>query len=65
MSSRKEAMDVDPMASAPSDLSTDLMRMIDNVNRAAAVPEKEQWTIRGWPKGLALFHKIKWQCCND
>jgi hypothetical protein len=65
MSSQKEAMDVDPTTSAPSDASNDLMQMIDDANHAAAVPEKEQWTIRGWPKGLALFHKNKCQCCND
>jgi hypothetical protein len=65
MSSRKEAMDVDPPTAAPSDSSTDLMRMIDDANPAATVPEKEQWTIRGWAKGLALFHKNKCQCCND
>jgi hypothetical protein len=65
MSSQKEAMDVDPTTSIPSDSSTDMMRMIDDANRAATVPEKEQWTIRGWPKGLALFHKNKCQCCND
>jgi hypothetical protein len=58
-------MDVDPTMSAPSDSSNDLMKLIDDANRAAAVPEKEQWTIRGWPKGLALFHKNKCQCCND
>jgi hypothetical protein len=65
MSSRKEVMDVDPTTSAPSDASNDLMQMIDDANRATTVPEKEQWTIRGWPKGLALFHKNKCQCCND
>jgi hypothetical protein len=65
MSSRKEAMDVDQTTSAPSDASNDLMQMIDDVNRATAVPEKEQWTIRGWPKGPALIHKNKCQCCND
>jgi hypothetical protein len=65
MSSRKEAMDVDLTTSAPPDASNDLMQLIDDVNRAAAIPEKEQWTIRGWPKGLALFHKNKCQCCND
>jgi cell fate (sporulation/competence/biofilm development) regulator YlbF (YheA/YmcA/DUF963 family) len=59
MSSRKEAMDVNPTMSAPSDASNDLMQMIDDVNRATTVPEKEQWTIREWPKGLALFHKNK------
>jgi hypothetical protein len=58
-------MDVDPTMSAPSDSSTDVMRMMDDANRATTVPEKEQWTIRGWPKGLALFHKNKCQCCND
>jgi hypothetical protein len=58
-------MDVDPTTSALSDSSTDVMRMIDDMNHAATVPEKEQWTIRGWPKGLALFHKNKCQCCND
>jgi hypothetical protein len=41
------------------------MQMIDDANRATTIPEKEQWTIRGWPKGLALFHKNKCQCCND
>jgi hypothetical protein len=65
MSSRKEAMDVDPTMYIPSDSSTDVMRMINNANRTATVPEKEQWTIRGSPKGLALFHKNKCQCCND
>jgi hypothetical protein len=65
MSSRKEAMDVDPTMSVPSDASNDLMQMIDDPNRTTAVPEKEQWTIRGWPKGLALFHKNKCQCCNN
>jgi hypothetical protein len=47
MSSRKAAMDVDPMTCAPSDTSNDLMQMIDDANRAAAVAEKEQWTFRG------------------
>jgi hypothetical protein len=65
MSSRKEAMDVDPTTSAPSDSSTDVMRMIDDATRAATVLEKEPWTIRGWPKGLDLFPKNKCQCCND
>jgi hypothetical protein len=65
MRSRKEAMDIDPTMSMPSDASNDLMQMIDDANRAAAVPEKEQWTIRGCPKGLALFHKNKCQCCNN
>jgi hypothetical protein len=65
MSSRKEAMDVYPTMSIPSDSSTDVMKMIDDANHATTVPEKEQWTIRGWPKGLALFHKNKCQCCND
>ena len=58
-------MDVDLTTSAPPDASNDLMQLIDDANHAAAVPEKEQWTIRGWPKGLALFHKNKCQCCND
>jgi hypothetical protein len=58
-------MDVDPTTSNPSNSSMDLMKMIDNANRATAVPETEQWTIRGWPKGLAMFHKNNCQCCND
>jgi hypothetical protein len=65
MSSRKEAMDVDPTMSTPSNSSMDLMKMINDANRATTVPETEQWTIRGWPKGLALLHKNKCQCCND
>jgi hypothetical protein len=56
MSSRKEAMDVDPSTSKPS-TSSDLMKLIDNANHVTTVPEAEQWTIRGWSKGLAMFHK--------
>jgi hypothetical protein len=43
----------------------ELMKMIDDVNCATTVPETEQWTIRGWPKGLAMFHKNNCRCCND
>jgi plasmid stabilization system protein ParE len=32
--------------------------------RATADPETDQWTIRGWPKGLAMFHKNSCRCCN-
>jgi hypothetical protein len=64
MTSRKEAMDVDPLMSKPS-TSSDLMRLIDDANRVTTVPEMEQWTIRGWPKGLAMFHKNDCQCCNE
>jgi hypothetical protein len=58
-------MDVNLTTSTPSNSSMDLMKMIDDANRATTVPETEQWTIRGWPKGLALFHKNKCQCCNN
>jgi hypothetical protein len=58
-------MDVDASTSTPSSSSMDLIKLIDNVNRATAVPEMEQWTIRGWPKGMAMFHKDNSQCCND
>jgi hypothetical protein len=64
MSSRKEAMDVDLSTSKPS-TSSDLMRLIDNANRVTAAPESEQWTIRGWPKGMAMFHKDNCQYCNE
>jgi hypothetical protein len=63
MTSRKEAMDVDPSPSKPS-TSSDLMKLIDDANRITSVPEAEQWTIRGWPKGMAMFHKNNCQCCN-
>jgi hypothetical protein len=65
MSSRKEAMDVDTSMPIPSTSSMDLMRLIDDTNHATTVPETEQWTIRGWPKGMAMFHKNNCQCCND
>jgi hypothetical protein len=41
------------------------MKMIDDANRATAEPETDQWTIRGWPKGLAMFHTNSCRCCND
>jgi hypothetical protein len=41
------------------------MKLIDDTNRVTTVPEAEQWTIRGWPKGLAMFHKNNCQCCNE
>jgi hypothetical protein len=65
MSSRKEAMDVDALTSTPSNSSMDLMKMIDDANCTTAVPETEQWTIRGWPKCLAMFHKNNCRCCNE
>jgi hypothetical protein len=65
MSSHKEAMDVDASTSMPSTSSMDLMKLIDGANRATTVPETEQWTIRGWPKGMAMFHKNNCRCCND
>jgi hypothetical protein len=43
----------------------DLMKMIDDTNCTTTGPETEQWTIRGWPKGLAMFHKNNCRCCND
>jgi hypothetical protein len=64
MSSRKEAMEVDLSTSKPS-TSSDLMKLIDDANHITTVPETEQWTIRGWPKGLAMFHKNNCQCCNE
>jgi hypothetical protein len=41
------------------------MKLIDDANRVTTVPEAEQWTIRGWPKGLAMFHKNDCRCCNE
>jgi hypothetical protein len=64
MNPRKEAMDIDQSTSAPS-TSSDLMKLIDDANRVAAVPKTEQWTIRGWPKGMAMFHMNNCQCCNE
>jgi hypothetical protein len=64
MSSRKEAMDVDPSTSNPS-TSSDLMKLIDDANRVTTVPETEQWTVRGWPNGMAIFHKENCRCCNE
>jgi hypothetical protein len=58
-------MDVDASTFIPSTSSMDLMKLIDDTNRATAVPEMEQWTIRGWPKGMAMFHKNNCRCCND
>jgi hypothetical protein len=58
-------MDVDLTTTNPSNSSMDLMKMIDDANRATTGPETEQWTIRGWPKGLAIFHKTNCRCCND
>jgi hypothetical protein len=57
-------MDVDPSTSKPS-TSSDLMKLIDNANCVTAIPETEQWTVRGWPKGMAMFHKNNSQCCNE
>jgi hypothetical protein len=64
MTSRKEAMDVDPSTSKPS-TSSDLMKLIGDTIRVTAVPPPEQWTIRRWPKGMAMFHKNNCQCCNE
>ena len=64
MPSHKEAMDVDPSTSKPS-TSSDLMRLIDDANRVVAVPETGQWAVRGWPKGMAMFHTNNCQCCNE
>jgi hypothetical protein len=58
-------MDVDVSMSIPSPSSMDLMKLIDDVNRAIAVPDMEQWTIRGWLKCRAMFHKNNCRCCND
>jgi hypothetical protein len=57
-------MDVDLSTSNPS-TSSDLMTLIDDANRVTAVPETEQWTVRGWPNGMAMFHKDDCRCCND
>jgi hypothetical protein len=65
MSSRKDAMEIDMSTPITSTSSKDLMRLIDDTNRATTVPETEQWTIRGWPKGMAMFHKNNCQCCNN
>jgi hypothetical protein len=66
MNPRKEAMDVNASTSIPpSTSSTDLMKLIDDANHVTAVPEMEQWTVRGWLKGMAMFHKNNCQCCNE
>jgi hypothetical protein len=57
-------MDFDPSTSKPS-TSSDLTKLIDDANRVTTVLEVEQWTIRGWPKGLAMFHKNNCQCCKE
>jgi hypothetical protein len=57
-------MDINPSTSKPS-TSSDLMKLIDDANRITAVPETEQWTVRGWLKGMAMFHKNNCQCCNE
>jgi polyhydroxyalkanoate synthesis regulator phasin len=41
------------------------MKLIDDVNRVTAVLPTEQWTVRGWPKGMAMFHTNNCQCCNE
>jgi hypothetical protein len=56
-------MDVDLSTCKPS-TSSDLMKLIDDANHVTTVLEAEQWTIRGWPKGMAMFHKNNCQCCN-
>jgi hypothetical protein len=57
-------MDVDPSMSNPS-TSSGLMKLIDDANHVTAVPEMEQWAVRGWLNGMAMFHKDKCWCCND
>jgi molecular chaperone GrpE (heat shock protein) len=57
-------MDIDTSTSIPSTSSTDLMKLIDDANRVTAVPETEQWTVRGWLKGMAMFHKNICQSCD-
>jgi hypothetical protein len=42
-----------------------LMKLIDDTNRATTVPDSEQWTIRGWPNRIAIFHRDNCQCCNE
>jgi hypothetical protein len=56
-------MDVDPSMSNPS-TSSDLMKLIDDANRVTAIPETKQWTVRGCPNGMAMFHKDNCRCCN-
>jgi hypothetical protein len=56
-------MDIDPSTSNPS-TSSNLMKVIDDANCATAVPETEQWTVQGWPHGMAMFHKDDCRCCN-
>jgi hypothetical protein len=58
-------MDVDLTSTNPSNSSMDMMKMIDDANRTTTVLETEQWTIRGWPKGLGIFHKNNCRCCNN
>jgi hypothetical protein len=57
-------MDVHLLTSNPS-TSSDLMKLIDDANCITAVPEMEQWTVRGWPNRMAMFHKDNCRCCND
>jgi hypothetical protein len=64
MSTQKEAMDVDLSMSNPS-TSSGLMKLIDDTNHVTIVPETEQWTVRGWPNGMAMFHKNNCRCCNN
>jgi hypothetical protein len=35
----------------------DVMKLIDDANRTATVQEVEQWTVIGWPNGMAIFHR--------
>jgi hypothetical protein len=65
MSPQKEAMDIDPLMSIPSTSSIDVMKLIDNKNHITTVQETEQWTVRGWLTGIAIFHKHDCRCCND
>jgi hypothetical protein len=58
-------MDINTLTPIPSTSSTDLMKLIDDANRATTGPETEQWTVRGWPNGMAMFHKNNCRCCND
>jgi hypothetical protein len=41
-----------------------MMKLIE-ANRAATIPASEQWTVRGWPNGMAVFHRDNCRCCNN
>jgi hypothetical protein len=61
MSSQKEAMDVNVSTSMRSTSTMDLMKLIDDANCTTTVPDLEQWTVRGWPNGMAMLSRERKQ----